>query len=100
MRTKTRSKSRDASLIKRMLRPHFENVAAYRYNAASIRVRVLDRCFARLSRAHREELVLPLIQRLPEKLQADITFLVLLSPDEVATSLLNLEFENPRPSQL
>jgi hypothetical protein len=48
----------------------------------------------------RERLVLPLIRQLPEDIQADITILLLLAPEEAGKSLMNLEFENPTPSRL
>ena len=36
--------------------------------------------------------------QLPAELQEEIYFVLLLTPDEVATSTLNEEFENPVPS--
>lgn len=75
-------------------------VDVYRYNSASIRIRIVDDCFKGKSLVEREEMVLPLIRKLPKKTQSDITVLLLLAPEEVSGSLMNLEFEDPTPSRL
>lgn len=82
------------------LRRHFPHTVAYRYNPASIRVRVVDPRFAGLSKGKRFDMVIPHIRELPDETQMDITLLVLLTPDEVRTSTMNMEFENPTPSRL
>lgn len=81
----------------------FSNVNVYRYNSVSIRIRVIDFRFTGLSIPEREELVYPtVIEKLTEASQQDITFLLLLAPDELKgkRALLNLEFEDPTPSSL
>jgi hypothetical protein len=95
-----RKKRPEIDGIERLLAPQFENVKAYRYNSASIRVRVVDPCFDGLDPARREAKVLKLLKQLPEDVQSDITMLLLLTPDEMSGSLLNLEFEDPSPSML
>lgn len=94
------AKTDETKAIEELLRPHFGDVEAYRFNSASIRVRVIDERFRDLSKPDREARVAPLLRQLREELEADITLLLLLAPDELASSLMNLEFENPRPSSL
>jgi stress-induced morphogen len=74
--------------------------AAYRYNSASIRARLVHRRFEGKSLSARERMVLPVIRLLPEETQMDITILLLLAPDEIGESLGNFEFEHPSPSLL
>jgi|SRR6516162_6432495 hypothetical protein len=73
---------------------------AYRYNSASIRVRVVDESFRGKSRSEREKMALPVVRTLPEETQEDITILLLLSPEDLERSPMNLEFEAPSPSLL
>lgn len=66
-----------------------------------LRVRIVDDRFQGLSRVEREDLVEPLIQRLPEELQSAINMLVLVPESERYKSLTSLEFEDPsRPLSL
>jgi hypothetical protein len=90
----------ETNRIETTLGKQFAKVEAYRYNSASIRVRVIDESFRSLSKTERERLVEPLLESLPEKTKSDIMILLLLSPDEAETSLMNLEFEHPTPSEL
>jgi stress-induced morphogen len=77
-----------------------EAITVYRYNSVSWRVRIIDDRFAGLSLIERDQLVRPLIRSLPEEIQRDITALLMLTPDEVGESLMNLEFEHPSRSRL
>ncbi|HEV2946099.1 MAG TPA: hypothetical protein VGX70_01910 [Gemmataceae bacterium] len=70
---------------------------AYRYNPASIRVRLVHKSFRRKSLADREDMVQPIIESLPGKTQRDIMLLLLLSPEEAKRSGINDYFENPTP---
>ena len=85
----------------------FEKVDAYRYNSASLRVRVIDKQFESIAREERDKIVEPFIEKLPPSTQADIVTLVLLAPSEFERPgdtfrefMLNTEFENPSPSML
>jgi hypothetical protein len=85
----------------------FDRVDAYRYNPASIRVRVIDARFEGLSREERDGMVEPHLDRLPERTQADIMTLFTFAPSEVQLApkslrefAKNLEFDNPSPSIL
>lgn len=85
----------------------FEKVDAYRYNSASIRVRVIDSRFERLSAERRDAMVEPHLDRLPEQTQADIISLYTFAPSELHESpktmrafMMNTEFDDPSPSML
>ena len=85
----------------------FPTVDAYRYNAASIRVRVVDPRFEGLPSEKRDEMVEPLLELLSERTQADIMSLFTFAPSELQqtpkssrTFHLNAEFDDPTPSLL
>lgn len=85
----------------------FENADAYRYNAASIRVRVIDPRFEGLSTEKRDDMVEPHFEQLPERTQADIMTLFTFAPSELQQTpktfrkfLMNAEFDDPSPSML
>jgi hypothetical protein len=85
----------------------FTKVDAYRYNSASIRLRVIDPRFEGLSHEQRDAMVEPHLEHLPERTQADIMSLFTFAPSELQQvsktfreSLLNKEFEDPSPSML
>ncbi len=85
----------------------FDRVDAYRYNAASIRMRVIDARFEGLATEERDALVEPHLDELPPRTQADIVTLLTFAPSDrepepqtLAQRLLNAEFENPSPSRL
>src|SRR5436305_6239178 len=88
--------------VEETLRQEFPKTDAYRYNSASIRVRVIDPRFEGLATEERDALVEPLLEQLPEQIQADIMNLLTLSPGETAgpsrKSFANEEFEDPSPS--
>jgi stress-induced morphogen len=94
----------ESRLVEEKLRPVFPKTDAYRYNSASIRVRVVDDRFRGLSTPERDALVEPLLDRLPDELQADIVNLLTLYGDEPKESFraraANEEFENPSESML
>ncbi|SRR5713101_240784 len=98
-------KTRETGMIEKVLKDHFPDYpkdfppAAYRYNPASIRVRLIHKSFKGKSLSEREDMVLPVIRTLPEKTQADIMVLLLLSPSEVDRSAGNVKFEMPSPSK-
>jgi len=90
--------------VEAVLRKKFPSSDAYRYNSASIRVRVVDSRFEGKSIERRDTMVEPLLAQLPQKTQADIINLLTLTPAEKDASsrkhLLNIEFEDPSPSRL
>ena len=83
----------------------FDMVDAYRYNSASIRVRVIDKQFEGMPDEKRDALVEPYLARLPEQTQVDIINLFTFAPSELLQTpkpsravLMNMEFEEPSPS--
>lgn len=95
-------KDDDSRLIEeRLRRAGFERADAYRYNSASIRVRVVDPQFEGMSVPDREDMIFPIIDRLPKRIREDILLLLLMAPSEVGGPnrhlLVNLEFDHPLP---
>ena len=85
----------------------FQQADAYRYNSASIRVRVIDPRFMGKTVEQRDAMVEPHLAKLPERTQADIMSLLTLAPEEIASAdvsstafFQNAEFEDPSPSLL
>jgi stress-induced morphogen len=97
-------KTAESNMVEAALRVKFPSAEAYRYNSASIRVRVIDPKFEGLSLNDRENMVLPIIRSLDPKIQGDIVLLLTLTPSETQSinrkSLVNMEFEDPSPSLL
>ena len=89
-----------SKLILETLEPHFENVKVYRYNSVSVRIRIIDPKFADLSLVDREKLVKPHLKGLSKEVRSDITVLLLLTDDELSSSLMNYEFDHPSHSTL
>lgn len=73
-------------------------IAIYRQNPASVRVRIIDPVFSKMSRAERNDYGWTYLDRLSEDAQADIGLLLLLTPSEVTKDFANIEFEDPVPS--
>ena len=83
----------------------FDTVDAYRFNSASIRVRVIDRRFEGLPREKRDALVEEYLDKLPPDTQRDIVTLFTFAPSELALTpttfrefMLNNEFDDPGPA--
>jgi len=92
------------SIEKALLDAGLQTVDAYRYNSASIRIRVIDPKFEGLPPEKRDAMVEPYLDRLPANTQADIVSLFTFAPSELEQtsrqSLLNREFDDPSPSVL
>jgi stress-induced morphogen len=104
--TKT-MKTAETKKIEKLLLKHFPDhppefpPAAYRYNRASIRIRVVSPRFTEMDLVQRDEMVYPILKKnLPEETWQDISVILLLSPEEIETSPGNLEFEHPTPSRV
>jgi len=97
-------KTDETRKVEALFRTVFPQTDAYRFNSASIRVRVIDERFEGKSIAEREAMVLPLFKKLPKKTRDDVLLLLTLAPSEQRTfnrqTLMNLEFEQPLPSRL
>jgi stress-induced morphogen len=77
---------------------HSAEIALYRQNAVSIRIKVVDPDFDGIAKSARHSTIWEYIQKLPDEVQSDVSMLVLLTPREVKKSVANLEFEDPSPS--
>ncbi|HTQ39642.1 MAG TPA: hypothetical protein VMJ32_11475 [Pirellulales bacterium] len=90
--------------VENLFRKTFPQTDAYRYNSASIRVRVIDDRFEGKSDDEREAMVQPILDQFPPRTREDIINLLTLSPSEVTRfnrkTLLNDEFDDPSPSRL
>jgi len=91
----------------KLLEAGFQRVDAYRYNSASLRVRIVDERFEGVDREGRDAMVENYIDSLPANTKADIVNLVLVTPSELDAPadtfrgfMLNTEFDNPSPSML
>jgi len=72
----------------------------YRQNSVSVRVRIIDPEFAGLSKLERSQRVWQYLNQLDEEVQADISTILLLTPDETESSFANMDFNHPIPSQI
>jgi stress-induced morphogen len=85
----------------------FAQADAYRYNLASIRVRVIDPRFEGMSLDQRDSMIEPCLKRLPDRTYGDIIALYAFTPSEMLQTpqtfweyTLNREFDDPSPSVL
>ena len=92
----------ETRMVEDSLRPHFERVDCYRYNSASIRVRVIDSRFEGMPREKRDALVETQLDKLPPDTQRDIVTLFTFAPSELGQTtttfkefMQNAEFDNP-----
>ncbi len=78
--------------------PH-SKIDLYRQNTVSVRVRIIDPSFVGQGKSQRSSTVWKFLDPLPEEVIADISTLLLLTPEESKTSFANFEFEDPSPSR-
>jgi hypothetical protein len=100
-------RTEETRAIKDLLRKSFEQADSYRYNSASIRIRVIDKRFEGMPREKRDALVEEQIDELPPETQRDIVTLFTFAPSELygvpktfREFMLNTEFDDPSPSML
>jgi hypothetical protein len=86
-------RTKDTKRIEAVLGGEFEQVESFRTNGVSIRLRIVDTRFRKLSWVQREELVRPHLDQLPEGVVNDITVLLMYAPEELGKSDPNVEFE-------
>ncbi len=93
--------------VENLLRKYFEQADSYRYNSASIRVRVIDSRFEGMPREKRDAMVEPYLDTLPPETQRDIVTLFTFAPSDLNQTpttfreyLLNTAFNDPSPSML
>jgi hypothetical protein len=94
-------------MVEDLLRRHFQQADSYRYNSASIRVRVIDSRFEGMPREKRDAMVEQYLDQLPPETQRDIVTLFTFAPSELERMpktfreyMLNTEFDDPSPSML
>jgi len=97
----------ETRMVEGRLKPHFRQVDAYRYNSASIRVRVIDPRFEEMKREQRDAMVEVELDKLPSETQRDIVTLFTFAPSELAQKpktfkelMQNSEFDDPSPTML
>jgi hypothetical protein len=97
----------ETRMVEDRLKPHFDRVDSYRYNSATIRVRVIDGRFEGMSREKRDAMVEDHLEKLPPETQRDIVTLFTFAPSELARTpttlrefLQNTEFDDPSPTML
>lgn len=97
----------ETRMVEELLRQHFKQADSYRYNSASIRVRVIDPLFEGMPREKRDGMVEQYLDMLPPETQRDIVTLFALAPTELELNpktvkeyMINTEFEAPSPSML
>jgi hypothetical protein len=73
------------------------DVALYRRNPASVRIRVIDPGFRRMSDTKRDDLVWKYLERLPEDVLFHVSLVLTFTPEEAKDSPLNHDFEHPIP---
>ena len=76
------------------------DIELYRQNNVSVRIRILDQDFRGKSLVERETEVWPLFDGLSEDDVADVTMLLLLTPEEKEQSLASFEFDHPTKSRI
>src|SRR5438477_9123794 len=74
----------ETRMVEDLLRQHFQQADSYRYNSASIRVRVIDPRFEGMPREKRDAMVEQYLDKLPPETQRDIVTLFTFAPSELA----------------
>jgi hypothetical protein len=73
----------------------------YRYNAASVRIRVVSQKFEGKNEEERERLVMEALRGVPKDIQDDITMILMYTPDDAEnTEYMMREFDDPSISRL
>lgn len=97
----------ETRMVETRLSRQFKQVDAYRYNSASIRVRVIDPRFEGMKREQRDALVEAGLDKLPPETQRDIVTLFTFAPSELTQTpetfrefMQNTEFDDPSPTML
>jgi hypothetical protein len=97
----------ETRMVEDLLKRHFKQADSYRYNSASIRVRVIDPQFERMPREKRDAMVEQYLDKLPPETQRDIVTLFTFAPSDLERTpttfreyMLNTEFDHPSPSRL
>jgi hypothetical protein len=76
------------------------NIVVYRHSSVSVRIRVISSEFKGTRWAEREDDLWPILRELPEEVMAEISLLLMFTPQEAKKSFANMEFDDPVPSPL
>lgn len=97
----------ETRMVEDHLLNYFQQADAYRYNSASIRVRIIDPRFEGTSREQRDTMIERWLDELPPETQRDIVTLFAFAPSELERTpttyreyMLNTEFDDPSPTML
>ena len=71
----------------------------YRQSGSNVRLRIIDEDFQGMELGDRHDLIDRYLDVLNDESADQLSFLALVAPDEVATSHINQEFENPSWSE-
>ena len=106
MSQRTRVDNVTRHLLK-VLREHYQpghpdaDIQAYRYNSASIRLRIVDPGFADIPFSQRDQEVWRVLKKhLSADTLSQLSLILLLAPEEQADSMMNMEFDVPSPTRL
>jgi hypothetical protein len=75
-------------------------IEAYRQNNVSVRIRIIGEEFEGKGRAEREEELWNLLAKIPEEYAAEVSMVLLLTPEEAKKSIAYDVFEYPLPSRI
>lgn len=104
---KNKKQDRTTRKLEAILREHFlprrpgAQLDVYRYNSASIRIRVIDLEYASKDLTERDDDIWEVFKKYVDRdTVSQISVILLLAPDETISSAMNRDFENPTPSRL
>ena len=107
MSIKYRTKRPDTVMkqIGKSLKPYNDahptaNIELDRWSNVSVRIRIIDQDFRGKSRSDREMEIWPLFDVLSEDAVADVSMLLLITPEEKDESLASFEFDHPTKSMI
>jgi len=93
----------ETKAVETLLSKHFNRVEAYRFSAASIRLRIIDERFRGLRKSARLDMVERWLAKLPKETETDIIFIVPIAAGEEKLpdfAQMNRDFEHPRKTRL
>lgn len=74
-------------------------IEVYRHSPYVVRIRIVDDAFRGKSRVERHRMAWNYLATLDDETLSDVSLLLLLTPSERSTSMVNVEFDDPIPSR-
>lgn len=102
MATQSRRRVEAVWAIRNILQTHFHLdhpqavIDVYRYNSACVRIRIIDPSFAGMEIQDREQMVWPILERLPDEIVGQISVLLTIPPEERDDWSLSRDFDERR----